>query len=292
MPASVRPQRGEGSVEFLFSPSRCADNASAFENQQPVGDHRLPSDMRGDDDGPALHLRLKALKHIAGCISVETLGRLIQQPEWRVAQKQPRQRQTAGLTAGNSKPAFAKHGIQTCRQGGDELSKACYCKYVEKPRIVGPSIGKPEIVAQTVLKELCSLCQKGSGKAFNAASCSCDLASDQCQQCGLAGTARPDKREAFTANKRQRQVPKCGDGGAIVADGDILELNCQFTSWRNRWFGGGEGGDVRPDAFRSKNSTPEFNRTATQPRKGFQCRQRDQQSEGRNRPADHPAADQ
>ena len=80
--------------------------------------------MRGDDDRAPLHLSLKALQHIAGSVSIKTLGRLVEQPERRVAQQEPRQRQTARLTAGNSEPAFAKPRIETCRKSSDEIREA------------------------------------------------------------------------------------------------------------------------------------------------------------------------
>jgi hypothetical protein len=64
-------------------------------------------------------------------------------------------------------------------------------------RIVGLGIGKPQVVAQTVLEKLGSLCHPAAAAGLNHAFVRLLLTRHQMQQAGLACTAAANQRHAL-----------------------------------------------------------------------------------------------
>ena len=66
-----------------------------LKNQQAICDHRFPSDVGSDYEGPLPANDIEASNDVAGNVAVEALRRLIKQPDRRVTQEETGERQSS-----------------------------------------------------------------------------------------------------------------------------------------------------------------------------------------------------
>ena len=133
------------------------DDAADFHAHQSVRQYGLAAQMRGDEDGAISAERSETLQHVVRDLRVQGFGRLVEQPEVRGTKQQPRERESTGLTAGQSETALAESRVQAGSGGANVVCEASGFERVPQLRIVSRGICQSQVVAQAVLKKFSAL---------------------------------------------------------------------------------------------------------------------------------------
>ncbi|EGE55400.1 hypothetical protein RHECNPAF_930046 [Rhizobium etli CNPAF512] len=238
--------------------------------------------MRGDHQRAARRHRRETAEHVTGGGAVEAFGRLVEQPERRVAQEEPGQRQPARLAAGKAEAAFAKPRIHALWHCPDIGKQACGCEHVMETGLACIQVGKGQVPPQAILKEFRPLCQQRRGRRGNASRPCRQLAGKQSKQARLAGAAAADDGQAFALPERKIDILERRRSGAFMEGAHIPQREGVSRHRRCHWFGRDDGGKPRRDAPCRKQRPAEVKGAATQRRKRFDGRKGDEQTQGRN----------
>ncbi|OWK22672.1 hypothetical protein AJ87_43765 [Rhizobium yanglingense] len=165
----------------------------------------------------------------------ETFRRLIEQPKRRVAKEQACKRQTTGLAARKTEPAFTERCAEPFRQSLDIRKQPRGDKRFAQFRVARLRLGEPQIAFERILKEFGPLRQKRRIDACSSPKARLHFICEQRQHCRFSGTARADDGQCFTQPQFQADCMERISGGAVMSNAYLLQTKSD-TGFRGTSF--------------------------------------------------------